>query len=86
VILLPLHDYDLVVLAVPILVLGVSLSRPAALLALLATVGMLYLPQRFLRGDVAVWLLHYRTLLPIILVVLLASQTKVLRSSAGPGE
>jgi hypothetical protein len=68
---LPLHDYDLVVLAVPIVTLCVLLSGTLPFALLAATLVLLYLPQRLLRGDIAPALLHYRTLLPTVLLVLL---------------
>jgi Glycosyltransferase family 87 len=68
---LPLHDYDLVILAVPIVTLCVLLSGTMPFALFGATLVMLYLPQRLLRGDIAPALLHYRTLLPAVLLVLL---------------
>jgi hypothetical protein len=68
---LPLHDYDLVILAVPIITLCVRLQASVPLAVFALTVFLLYLPQRFLRGDVALALLHYRTLLAAVLMLLL---------------
>jgi hypothetical protein len=71
VLMMPMHDYDLVILAVPIITLCVLLSGAMPFAVFGATLVLLYLPQRVLRGDVAPALLHYRTLLPAVLLVLL---------------
>jgi Glycosyltransferase family 87 len=70
--LLPMHDYDLVVLLVPLLVLGLRAGAAVSHWApYLFAVTMLYLPQRLIRGQVPDWVLQYRTLLALLLLYLL---------------
>jgi Glycosyltransferase family 87 len=70
--LMPMHDYDLVVLLVPLLVLGLRAGAgPSHWAPYLFAVTMLYLPQRWIRGQVPEWALQYRPLLGLLLLALL---------------
>lgn len=82
--LMPMHDYDLVVLLVPLLVLGLRAGAgPSHWAPYLFAVTMLYLPQRFIRGQVPEWALQYRPLLALLLLALLWRGAAAVRSHRG---
>jgi len=84
--LMPMHDYDLVVLLVPLVVLGLRAGAGAAYwLPYWFAVTMLYLPQRMIRGHVPEWVLQYRPLLALLLLALLWRWPSGLRSPSHRG-